>query len=443
MKKNPFLNCVAVLGGICLCVALILGVVNFFTAPIIRDREDAAANAAYLEVLPDATTFTDLDLSLLPAGSTVTVAKKDDGGSGYAFQMVTKGFSDGLTIVCGIDPDGTITGVRTLASNETAGYGKVCEEESYYSQYTGKGSAELDGIAISGATVTSNAYRNAIKDAFAAFSVYAGVKTQVSETDAALECVPGATWVQAVSGTSAYQADTGALVLRCEQNGIVLFVGVGSDGVVTGAYLYEGEGSDPARYTGVTAETVGAVNDPMRDAVQQALTVQYDQINHTRILQIVQSVLPDASDFEQLTLPGQVHEGGQATGGHSTAATLYADAMGAYRVAGQGYVFLIYTDGYSQSKNGPSERIRIAAALDEAGALIRSKVLYQSETQQFGVDKVLNNDAFTGSYEGKTEAGSLVMEENAYATYTYNGYHNAMKAAFAAYALIAANGGAG
>ena len=46
-----------VLGCICLTVALLLSVINMFTAPVIAERENALANAALSEVLPGGTDF--------------------------------------------------------------------------------------------------------------------------------------------------------------------------------------------------------------------------------------------------------------------------------------------------------------------------------------------------------------------------------------------------
>ena len=58
MKK---LKPTIVLTAICLISALLLSVVNMFTAPIVAERDNLAANAALLEVLPNGSSFEKLE----------------------------------------------------------------------------------------------------------------------------------------------------------------------------------------------------------------------------------------------------------------------------------------------------------------------------------------------------------------------------------------------
>ena len=80
MKKSN-IKPTLVLGCICLVSALLLSVINSFTAPIIADRVSSQADAALLEVLPGGTNFT--EVSQLPQG--VEKAWKAD--KGYVFQI--------------------------------------------------------------------------------------------------------------------------------------------------------------------------------------------------------------------------------------------------------------------------------------------------------------------------------------------------------------------
>ena len=73
-----------VLCTICLVVALLLSGVNTITGPIIEAAQNAAANEALLEVLPDGKNFEELSLTPdYPA--IVTAGYKADGG--FVFQM--------------------------------------------------------------------------------------------------------------------------------------------------------------------------------------------------------------------------------------------------------------------------------------------------------------------------------------------------------------------
>ena len=61
MTKEKIMPTV-VLGAICLVVALLLSVVNMFTGPVIEAAQNAAANEALLEVLPDGKNFEEITI---------------------------------------------------------------------------------------------------------------------------------------------------------------------------------------------------------------------------------------------------------------------------------------------------------------------------------------------------------------------------------------------
>ena len=62
MKQSKFYPAI-VLGSICLTVALLLSAINMITAPIIAERENASANAALVEVLPDGKDFKEIEIT--------------------------------------------------------------------------------------------------------------------------------------------------------------------------------------------------------------------------------------------------------------------------------------------------------------------------------------------------------------------------------------------
>ena len=73
-------------------------------------------------------------------------------------------------MLCVIDAGGRIRCCKTMdVSSETTTLGGQTASESYTSQYAGQDEA-LSGVsAISGATITSKAYRGCVETAFAAF----------------------------------------------------------------------------------------------------------------------------------------------------------------------------------------------------------------------------------------------------------------------------------
>lgn len=163
------LKSVIVLTVICLVASACLAGVNFITAPVIEANGNAAANAALLEVMPEGGTFTELSLEGLNLPASVTNAYEASNG-GYVIRVVTSGYSSGLTVICGIDANGVITGAKCLASGETLGY-----EKTYGDQFVGLGGDAVNTVdSISGATKTSEGYKTALKTAYDATIVLGG-----------------------------------------------------------------------------------------------------------------------------------------------------------------------------------------------------------------------------------------------------------------------------
>ena len=71
---------------ICAIVAVALAVCYEITAPIILERQQAAASGALAEVMPDGGTFEKVDISTYTLPATVKEAHKASNG-GYVFQV--------------------------------------------------------------------------------------------------------------------------------------------------------------------------------------------------------------------------------------------------------------------------------------------------------------------------------------------------------------------
>ena len=108
----------------------------------------------------------------LPDGVVSAYEGVDAGGAtlGYVFTVEGKGFDGTISVMCAISTDGAILRVSTLdVSSETKTLGGKTANPEYTDQYTGQ-DASLAGVnAISGATITSTAYRGCVETAFAAF----------------------------------------------------------------------------------------------------------------------------------------------------------------------------------------------------------------------------------------------------------------------------------
>ena len=172
----------AVLGCICLVVALLLSGVNMITAPEIAKRQEALANAALVEVLPGGSNFKEITLTEdYPA--VVTKGYTADGG--YVFEMTVAGYKPGLVIMCGIDSEGKIVGVKHLQSSETYGL-----EAELNGVYIGDTLDSVELIIATGATKKSNtsqAYYDAVKAALQAAAIAGGAEVDTRTPEQILQ----------------------------------------------------------------------------------------------------------------------------------------------------------------------------------------------------------------------------------------------------------------
>lgn len=171
--KNTFrdiIKPVVVLTCICLIVTALLAYVNTVTSPIIEDSEQKEAQAAMAEVLSEADGFEQIEFDKSAESVSEIYQAKND--TGYVFILITKGYGGDMKLICGIKSDGTIEATKTLSHSETSGLGSKTAEDPYKSQYVGKNADTLKDVdAISGATISSVAYINAIEDAVNTFEL--------------------------------------------------------------------------------------------------------------------------------------------------------------------------------------------------------------------------------------------------------------------------------
>jgi Na+-translocating ferredoxin:NAD+ oxidoreductase RnfG subunit len=166
--KNQTIKSIIVLSCICLVVALILSAVNNITAPIIEEQMNAAANGAYLQVLPNATTFTDVTGEF---PENVLEMKKDEGGTGFAFKLQSSSSysKSPMQMILGIDNTGLIT--KLVITNYAETKGAAADFEALFA---GKDATMTDVVA--GVTYTTNAIKDAVKAAYDVFYEYADIE---------------------------------------------------------------------------------------------------------------------------------------------------------------------------------------------------------------------------------------------------------------------------
>ena len=172
MKQH--LMAIVVLTVICIVISAALAGTYASTKPLIEEAERAAADEARKSLLPEADAFTKLEI---PEMEGFTEAYAADNGAGYVITTYATGYGGGsapMTVMTSMTVDGKIIAATMTSQNETAGIGDQVNKESYAGQYVGK-DASLEGVtAITGATISSNAFRTAVEVAFDVYDQIGG-----------------------------------------------------------------------------------------------------------------------------------------------------------------------------------------------------------------------------------------------------------------------------
>lgn len=409
--KNSKLYPSLVLCSICLVAALLLSGVNMITAPIIEKTQNAAANAALLEVLPDGKNFETIELTQeYPA--IVTAGYKADGG--YVFQMTVTGKSTGLVIMCGIDSDGNVVGTKVISNEETPGYAEKVfpQVEGTDGQYKGMNFDGFEPYLVSGATLTSKAYGEAIKAALQSFIIANGGSVDIRTPEQILQdnC-------NAALGTTGVKFD----------KWFALEVFEGIDAVYTA--------EDKSGRVYVMGESL--------IGVQNGVVVTANVSEEAKAAILAADTAIGALTFEDVAKP----EGAKKT------------ITGIQKVSNGTYVFKLSANGYQAMFDwGNGTQISIQLSISSDGKIIDVVTLYHEESKGYG--DACATEEYYEQYFGKGDEDIKISSAYpshhgtdlipststdvgviASATYTTVGYQTAIKDAFAAFELITAQGG--
>ena len=385
MKKS--VKSTLVLVAICAVMAILLAVTNAITAPIIQKNQEAAANEALLVVMPNGEGFEKMDISAYELPATVTEVYKEANG-GYVVTLTTAGYGSGFVIMCGVSADGTVTGAVCLASSETLGY-----EKTFGESFTGKDAAGVDAVdTISGATKTTAAYKNAVKDALNTAIILGGGSVDLRDEaqilndnlSAALPAAEGKFTklfiAEVIEGIDAvYTADNGK----------------GSVYVVGEHFIPVDENGSIPAFSSVSPETLQ--NVAATDLLLKASTTE--DINLT----------PYAD-----TLKYVVSAKKTATGNYI------------FETKGPGYGIV----GGDQYHPASGEYIIVRVSMTPEGKIIDTFTVSQAEST--GIGDACADEKFYGQFDGKTEADYKDIDAIGGATMTTNGYLKAIERAFEA-----------
>ena len=394
-----------VLGSICLLAALLLAVINMFTAPIIAEREAAKVGNAMASVLPGGTDFQPLDLTGYPE----SITEAYSASNGFVFRATGKGRNGDIVILVGINKDGAITGTEIISESESAGYKEPAIDAVSGTDgvYTGTTLDTFEPIIITGATLTSNGFAEAMKAALLAFEVANGANVDVRTPEKILQ-----------DNCNAALGTTGVTYTRWFATELL-------DGVTktyvpengTGFVFVIGE-----NFVGVNenGEVVGAT-----DSVTNNVTPDAD----TSAKATAAFALASTSEPTQVSIPSGVSK--------STVKKIYKTATG-------NYVFELVTHGYTSEWNeynyiDEEAPICITVSISRNGTIIDCITTEQSESDGVG-DKCASEeyrDGWIGADKNNTDAGTITG-----ATVTATAYKKAIQTAFKALdKLIEAEGG--
>lgn len=159
--------------------ALLLGLVNYVTAPIIEKIQAETKAAAMAAVLP-ADEYTAV-AGFTPTASVSGLYEAVSGGEtvGYVAEVTSSGFGGAMSITVGVNADGTVSGVSVTDNSETQGVGsKVVGDQAVLDRFVGlsgtitvnEGDNRFD--AVTGATVSSKAVTAGVNAALEAVGAY-------------------------------------------------------------------------------------------------------------------------------------------------------------------------------------------------------------------------------------------------------------------------------
>lgn len=157
----------AVLFLVAAVAAMLLGFVYEVTKEPIAQQEAKQLKLSMQAVMPSATAFEELEG--VAEGNITAVYQSDT--DGFVLAVNTLGYGGNISLLVGVNADGTTSGVRILSHSETPGLGARSTEAKFYEQFVGMTSpvaVTKDGgqvEAITSATVTSRAVSNGVEEA--------------------------------------------------------------------------------------------------------------------------------------------------------------------------------------------------------------------------------------------------------------------------------------
>jgi len=180
---NSMLRLVLALTLITAGAGLILSLVEMATQEPIAEQRRLATLRALKAVLPPANNSPDGDTVQLLTGKdkrgrdtlrTFFRGRQEADLSGIAFKIVAPdGYSGNITVMVGVSPEGTVSGIEILSHNETPGLGDKINQPAFKGMFVGKNLNNADWRVkkdggefdqITGATISPRAVVGAVRN---------------------------------------------------------------------------------------------------------------------------------------------------------------------------------------------------------------------------------------------------------------------------------------
>ncbi|MDT8272410.1 MAG: RnfABCDGE type electron transport complex subunit G [Desulfomonilia bacterium] len=178
---KEIIRLITVLTVVCALAGLSLSFVNSATQDARAYQDRLELLSALTMVLPDHDNEPDEDI-IDVSGTTYYLARTEGLITGVAFITASeKGYSGLIRVIVGVTPEGEVITIGILEQKETPGLGTKIADNWFKGQYRGK---TLDNAAwavkkdtgdfdqISGATISSRAVTEAVKEGLEAFAAH-------------------------------------------------------------------------------------------------------------------------------------------------------------------------------------------------------------------------------------------------------------------------------
>ena len=325
-----------------------------------------------LAVMPEAKDFEEIDVSALGLPESITNAYKETSGKGYVFRVTSTGYKSGMVVMIGIDAEGKITGTKCIETQDT--FKKEPELDGSYNGQT------LDSFApnmITGATMTSTGYRDAVNTALQSFVLASGGTIDPSLTiiDLLPTVAPGYTLPAEVEASGnmkkAYKAANDAGFAYIFSDGENAFLAVVN---ATGACsVFDAEAND------VTAAQSALADEAKAHAAA-------NQKSYTEDLSAkITELIPDAAEITAIEVP---------TFGTLVSAVSFKSADAVY------YGFYSRSVGFDQ--------MDVYVIIDSNGAIVKTDakeyIFVETDFIEYGggIFKGLNRSEYKAKFEGLT-----------------------------------------